>query len=273
MRALTITIWIAVHLVCDWGETSSDIKKGGIIQTDYNKSIIINRNSILITVLYDIKHLNYVWNSQIEQGESLQGIIGKNHCIEKIIADMKISRFKIKEFLVEHEQKNVQKRQIMGVMGLISGLTSLGLTTMELGQINGRINSLKSRLEHNEHNLVALNQITMYNTNILNQLKRESSHMNELVEQFKLQMLRDIDEINQVKIDLACVTLKLSYMKLSSIVHGAMTEIRDVINKKFNTNMLTYNVKKDICEELAKQGYHTYGVCTDFDLILETKKK
>ena len=181
-----MTVWIAVLLiwVCDWGQTSSEIKLGGILQTNYNSSIIINRGSVLVTVLYDLNNLNYVWNTHIEQGESLQGIIGRNICLEKIIADMKISRFKIKEFLLEHERKLVVKRQIMGVMGLISGLTSLGLTTIEVGQINGKINLLKSKLEHNEQNLVALNQITRYNTNILDQLKRESLHMNHLVEQF-----------------------------------------------------------------------------------------
>ena len=90
----------------------------------------------------------------------------------------------------------------------------------------------------------------MYNTDQLNQLKRQNSHNNEIILQFKEQLLRDIDTINEVKINLACLTLKLSYIKLSNVVHRIMSELRDLINHKFDKDLLTFEVKQEICEGL-----------------------
>ena len=116
-------------------------KKGGVIQSNTDTQVIVNRDSVLITLLYDTQNIEYIWNEFIENGESLIGIIGNNLCVEKIIADSKVSRYKIKQFLREHENRNINKRQtFMGVLGLLGGLTSLGLTTYEINQINGKLN-------------------------------------------------------------------------------------------------------------------------------------
>ena len=87
----------------------------------------------------------------------------------------------------------------------------------------------------------------------------------------KLQLPKNIDAINDIKISFVCINLKLTYIKLSNIINLAMHEIRDLLEYKFNKDLLSYEVRQEICESMEAEGYNTYGECMDFELITEIK--
>ena len=125
-----------LFLTIVWGlvqaQDKSLVTKGGIIQVNYNTNVIVMRDSILVTMIYDMIEVEYMWNDYIESCESLISSIGHNMCVEKVLTDSRESRFKIKEFLKLHKT-NVNKRQaFFGIIGGLTSMVTLGLTTYEL---------------------------------------------------------------------------------------------------------------------------------------------
>ena len=83
----------------------------------------------------------------------------------------------------------------------------------------------------------------------------------------KSQLLKDINDINEIKINVVCLNLKLTYMKLSKAINDIMHELRDILEYKFDKDLITYEVKKDMCDNIESEGYKLYGLCMDFELI------
>ena len=96
------------------------LSKGGIIIHNTDIEAIVVKDSILVTMVYNLNDLEYMWNVYIESGESLIAIIGKNSCINKVLSDSRESRFKIKQFIDKTRGKD--KRQVMGIIGSITSM-------------------------------------------------------------------------------------------------------------------------------------------------------
>ena len=102
----------------------SMLTKGGIVQVNSDTNVIVVRDSVLVTMIYDMNEVELMWNSYIESCESLVSSIGHNKCVEKVLSDSRESRFKIKEFLSLHKTNDKSKRQAF--LDVIGGITSMG---------------------------------------------------------------------------------------------------------------------------------------------------
>ena len=61
------------------------LSKWGIIIHNTDTDVIVVKDSLLVTVVYNLNDLEYMWNDYIESGESLIASIGKNNnCVNKI---------------------------------------------------------------------------------------------------------------------------------------------------------------------------------------------
>merc|ERR1712055_1041367 len=166
-------------------------------------------------MIYDMNAVEYTWNGYIESCESLISNIGHNKCVEKVLTDSRESRFKIKEFLRSHKTSIRERRQaFFGIIGGLTSMVTLGLTSYEMTKINEKIAEIKQNVDHNEGNIVALNKITKYNSGQINSLRNIQIHTNEILSKMKVQLLKNIDSINEIKINVVCLSLKISYMKL-----------------------------------------------------------
>ena len=83
------------------------------------------------------------------------------------------------------------------------------------------------------------------------------------------EMLNERNVINEIKTSVVCLTLKISYMKLSRVINDIMHELREILEYRFDKELMTYEVKKEICEGIEKQGHKTYGNCMNFEIISE----
>merc|ERR1711895_89297 len=141
------------------------LTKGGIIQVNSDTNVIVVRESILVTMIYDVNDVELMWNNYIESCESLISSIGHTKCVEKVLSDSRESRFKIKEYLRLHKTNIKSKRQpFLGIIGGITSMVTLGLTTYELNKINEKIAEIKHNKDHNEGSIETLNKITNYNS-------------------------------------------------------------------------------------------------------------
>merc|ERR1712239_36383 len=236
-----------VWMMMVWGlamaqdKTSSILTKGGIIRVNSTTNVIVVKDSVLVTMIYDMNDVELMWNNYIESCESLISNIGHNKCVEKVLSDSRESRFKIKEFLRLHKTNVKSKRQaFLGIIGGITSMVTLGLTTYELNKINEKIAEIKHNLDHNEGSIETLNKITKYNSGQINSLRNIQIHTNEILSKMKLQFLKDIDSINEIYISVVCINLKLTYMKLSSVINDIMHELRDLLDYKFMHTTLIF---------------------------------
>ena len=150
-------------------------------------------------------------------------------------------------------------------------MVTLGLTSYEMTKINEKIVEIKQNVDHNEGKIVALNKITKYNSGQITSLRNVQVHTNEILSKMKSQLLKNIDTINEIKVNVGCLSLKITYMRLSSVINEIMGELRDILNYKFRSELITDEVKRDICDNIQEEGYKTYGDCKDFELITEVK--
>merc|ERR1711895_182432 len=148
-------------------------------------------------MIYDMNDVELMWNNYIESCESLISSIGHTKCVEKVLSDSRDSRYKIKEFLGLHKTNVKTKRQaFLGIIGGITSMVTLGLTTYELNKVNEKIAEIKNNIDHNEGSIEALNKITTHNSGQINSLRNIQIHTNEILSKIKVQLLKDIDSIN-----------------------------------------------------------------------------
>merc|ERR1712082_538943 len=248
----------------------SMLTNAGILIINTKTNVIVVRDSVLVTMIYDMNDVELMWNNYIESVECLISNLGQNKCVEKVLSDSKESRFKIKEFLRLHKTKAKSKRQaFLGVIGGITSMVTFGLTTYELSKINENIAEIKLKIDHNEGNIKKLNTITKYNSGQINNLRNIQIHTNDILSKMKNQFLKDIESINELKSNVVCINVKLCYMKLSSVIDDIMHELRDLLDYKFDKDLITYEVRQEICDSIESEGYKTYGVCMNFELITE----
>ena len=123
-------------------------------------------------------------------------------------------------------------------------MVTLGLTTYELNKINNKITEIKHSIEHNEGSIETLNKITKYNSRKINSLRDMQIHTDILISKMLKEMLNERNVINEIKTSVVCLTLKISYMKLSRVISDIMHELRELMEYRFDKELMTYEVKK-----------------------------
>ena len=164
-------MWCVIYILGLALAQDNYLSKGGILKVNTEKQVIIQKDSVLVTMFYDMNEIELMWNKYIENGESLIASIGHNKCVEKVISDSRESRFKIKEFLNSHSSKIKKRQALLGVLGGLTSMVTLGLTTYEISKISEKINEMKQNLDHNEGKIEVLNKVTKYNTGQINTLR------------------------------------------------------------------------------------------------------
>ena len=109
---ITSMILTALSLAVAQAQTTSMLSNGGVIKINTQKNVVILRDNLLITLIYDINTIKYMWNGYIENCESLISNIGHSKCLEKVLNDSRESRYKIKECMKSHK---IRKREINSI--------------------------------------------------------------------------------------------------------------------------------------------------------------
>ena len=80
---------IPVFIMIVWGLAMSQDKtrltKGGIIQVNSNTNVIVVRDSVLVTMIYDMNDVELMWNNYIESCESLITYRSKHVCRQSVV--------------------------------------------------------------------------------------------------------------------------------------------------------------------------------------------
>ena len=50
-----------------------------------------------------------------------------------------------------------------------------------------------------------------------------------------------------------------------------MHELRDLIQFRFNKDLLEWDVRREICNNIEKERFRTFGNCMDMELVKEVK--
>ena len=256
--------------LCMMKNNQNTLSEMGILMSKSDSNVILLKDSVLVTLIYDLGDVRSMWNEYISELESMSVVLNKNDCIENILVACRQSRFYIKEFLDSLNTTSKYKRQaILGVVGGLTSLVSFGLTSYELVKVNEKISEIRESMTHNENSIEILNSVTRYNSKQLNELVRVQSHTNIVLKSMKEQFLMNIDKLNELRTDMICLNVKMSFMSLSGVIDRIMVELRNLLSYKFDSRLISYSVRESICKDLHDKGFQVYGNCVDFDLIEE----
>ena len=147
------------------GFKNTTIGKAGIISHDKNMEIFINRDSVLVTIVYDLSVIKTIWNGYITESESLVSKIGVNKCVNKVLTESITSRNLIRKFLSDHKTKNRAKRQmLMGIVTGIGSMVGLGITQYEINLVNSKIARMKEATDYEHGVLKTMNTAVAFNS-------------------------------------------------------------------------------------------------------------
>ena len=147
------------------------LTKFGILVHKTNVVVIVDRDSLVIKIVYDTKEIKYFWNNFLEKGDSILRHIGLlNRCVNNVLVDARTSREKIRRWSNETlgndeilESEHRVKRQAALIGGMAS-LLSLGLTEWQISQVHKRINDIQTDVGHNEGKIELLNRAVKFNS-------------------------------------------------------------------------------------------------------------
>ena len=287
--ASIVTITVGQHI------TNSTLSGGGIISIHTKANVILENENVIITIFYNTKSLYELWDNFIEIGDALASSVEHTNCIADVIADARANRMIIRQFLNAHMGVNItehapvirgsnrsvwdigthnisKKNKRQAMLGIITGLTNavtLGLTAYELHQVNKKITDIHNRLTHSEGKLHTLSKATDFNTKQINKLIEFSRHTVDILGRYQEGLLNNSIAINMIKQKQTCISLKLSYIQLGSMVEKVMGEFKEILDYKFKIHNLAYNTRKEICQEIKAKGFNLYGDCLQFNIASE----
>ena len=134
----------------------------------------------------------------------------------------------------------------MGILSGVASMVTFGLTEYEIMKIQEKMNEMKGKVDHNEGQIKILSQVMKYNSKKLKAFRDTQIHTNEILSNVAVQLTKNIDTINEVKLSIVCINLKLTYMEISKDVDNVMHELRDLIQYKFNKDLLEWDVRRRI---------------------------
>ena len=177
-------------------QNQESLNEIGVLVSKFEPNVVLIKDSILVTMIYKLSDLRFIFNNFIENLDTMTVSMEKNDCLEEILASSRQKRFFIKKFLDSINGTSRDKRQaVMGLVGLTS-LLSFGLTSLEVMKVNEKVEDMKERMSVNENSIKVLNSVTSYNSAHINELIRVQSQTNLVLKSLKQQVLTDIGEIN-----------------------------------------------------------------------------
>ena len=134
--------------------------------------------------------------------------IGENECIIELLMGARKKRFLVKDFLDNLNTSHREKRQAFSTIMGVTGLITLGLSSMEALFVNNKVEEMRDRLNRNENNIQILEKATNYNSDHINQLIKAQAQSNVVLNTIKHQIMTDIGEINKLKLEVMCVSMQ-----------------------------------------------------------------
>ena len=159
------------------------------------------------------------------------------------------------------------------MLGIISGLTSLvsfGFTGYEISKVNNKIAHMKKVIASDHGKLVSLSSVVGFNSGQLQKLENIQIHTSEVITRIKNTVAQNVELINEMSHNVMCLSLKLTYIQMSTIIEKIMSEVQDILKGNFNVGILTDSVKNKICSNMRKEGFETYTYCENFDMVTES---
>ena len=149
MQILLLVVLIAFG-ISTMTYKDNDIDKNGVVIQRSDLNIILIKESIIVTLIYDISNLKSIYNNFIEKVDSIQSSTGDIDCLTELLAQSREKRFLIKEFIETLNISQRKKRQAFSTVIGITGLISLGLSTVEAIFVNEKVEKMKNDLRKNE---------------------------------------------------------------------------------------------------------------------------
>ena len=247
------------------------LDKNGIVIERSDTNVILIKESIIVTLVYDVSTLKSIYNTFIEKLDSIHSNIGDNDCLTELLLGSRKKRFLIKEFIETLNSSHRKKRQAFSTLMGITGLISLGLSSVEAIFVNERVNEMKNRLSQNEQRIHVLEEATNFNSENINQLIRAQAQSDLILTSIKHQVLKDIVEINKLKLEMICVNAKLTFSNLSVIVDNILNELKNILNYQFDSRMISYEIRTKICKDIFGTGIRVARNCNHFNLVEEVE--
>ena len=194
------------------------LNEKGILISRSDKNIVLIKDSVIVTLVSDVSSLRTMFNSYIEKLDEISANIGENECIIELLLGARKKRFLVKDFLDNLNSSHREKRQAFSTIMGVTGLITLGLSSMEALFVNNKVEEMRDRLNRNENNIQILEKATNYNSDHINQLIKAQAQSNVVLNTIKHQIMTDIGEINKLKLEMMCVNAKLSFTSLSVMV-------------------------------------------------------
>ena len=121
------------------------LNEKGILISRSEKNVVLIKDSIIVTLVYDISTLKTMFNSYIENLDEISANIGDNDCISELLLGARKKRFLIKDFIDNLNSSHRVKRQAFSTLMGVTGLITLGLSSMEALFVNKKIEEMRDR--------------------------------------------------------------------------------------------------------------------------------
>ena len=144
----------------------------GIIVHKTMVEVIVDRDGLIIKVVYDIHQMKQFWNKFVEKGDTLLHFIGsENKCVNDILVDARTEREKMRIWLNDTfgdlgmlKKDNRPKRQAALLAGVgVASLVALGFEEWQINKLNGKITEIQTDVKHNDENIQILAQAVKFN--------------------------------------------------------------------------------------------------------------
>ena len=218
--------------------------------------MVVLKNSVLVTFIYDTDEIRYSYNEFIEYLENLKVNLGEdNECLNNIIKECKLNRMHIRQWFNTTVDSIDRNKRQAGILGGVVGLFTLGLTEMQIYDIHETLYKMQNNVDKNRGEIKILAKIMKYNSHSLELFRKTQIHTNDILHNVAFQVNETVHEINEVKKSMFCINLKLSFIDITKMVNKVWQELKVMIEYKFNKNLLSWISKNKFVMGLKKKSY------------------
>ena len=224
------------------------LTKHGVILHKSDVKVVVLKDSVLVTFIYDTDEIRYSYNEFIEYLENLTVNLGEDdECLNDIIKESKLNRMHIRQWFNNTIDIIDRHKRQAGIIGGVVGLFSLGLTEMQIYNVHQTLHEMQNNVDKNSGEIKILAKIMKYNSHSLELFRNQQIHTYDILHNVAFQVNETVHEINDVKRSTFCINLKLSFINISKMVNRVWQELKDIIEFKFNKNLLSLENKKKVC--------------------------
>ena len=176
------------------------LTKHGVILHKSNVKVVVLKDSILVTFIYDTDEIRYSYNEFIEYLENLTVNLGEdNECLNNIIKECKLNRMHIRQWFNTTVDSIDRNKRQAGILGGVVGLFTLGSTEMQIYDIHETLYKMQNNVDKNRGEIKILAKIMKYNSHSLELFRKTQIHTNDILHNVAFQVNKTVHEINEVK--------------------------------------------------------------------------